>query len=161
MSVILALGANLGDRLASLQEARRHLESVLSDMTAAPVYETAPLYVTDQPHFLNSAVMGRTALTPPALLEIIKDIERMMGREPGLRYGPRVIDIDIIYHDDFIMEEAGLTIPHPLRLERRFVLQPLAGIAPHLIDPVTGQTIAAHLAQLPPDPAIKIHAQDW
>lgn len=161
MAIIVALGANLGDRMAALQTARRHLTPILADINAAPVYETAPCYVTDQPKFLNTVLRGTTVLTPLALLRALQDIESAMGRTAGRRYGPREIDLDIIYYNDIIMSEPGLAIPHPLRRERRFVLQPLADIAPELVDPETRQTISVLLAQLPPDPTMTRHAADW
>ncbi|MGB4100425.1 MAG: 2-amino-4-hydroxy-6-hydroxymethyldihydropteridine diphosphokinase [Alphaproteobacteria bacterium] len=161
MGIVVALGSNLGDRMAALQSARQHLAQILDHLVAAPIYETAPCYVTDQPHFLNSVVIGKTSMPPGELLHALQTAEQLMGRAPTLRYGPRLIDLDIIYYDNVIMTERNLTIPHPLRLERRFVLQPLADIAPELIDPVTQQTIRTQLAQLPSDPTIIRHASIW
>lgn len=162
MLTILSLGSNLGDRMQALSEARWRLMALIRDMHCAPIYETAPLYMTEQPAFLNSAIAGETDLPALELLQAIKIIEHDLGRQaPGVRYGPRPIDIDIVYYGDLVMQMPALTLPHPLRLERRFVLQPLADIAPDFIDPITGQDIKTLLAQLPPDGDISIHARDW
>ncbi|MEQ1653703.1 MAG: 2-amino-4-hydroxy-6-hydroxymethyldihydropteridine diphosphokinase, partial [Hyphomicrobium sp.] len=99
MAVIVALGTNLGDRLAALRAARQYLVPILTDIVAAPVYETVPCYVTDQPHFLNTVLRGTTTLTPQELLRSLQAIEITMGRKPRRRYGPREIDLDIIYYD--------------------------------------------------------------
>lgn len=115
------------------------------------VYETAPKYVTDQPAFLNMVVEGRTELPPEPLLDTLKAIESGLGRGAGRRYGPRPIDLDILFYDDLITETVRLTIPHPRIPERRFVLQPLADIAPSYHHPVSGTTVAAMLAALPDD----------
>jgi 2-amino-4-hydroxy-6-hydroxymethyldihydropteridine diphosphokinase len=161
MAVIVALGTNLGDRLVALRNARARLMPILVDLVAAPVYETAPLYVTAQPKFLNTVLGGTTKLTPSELLQALQAIEGDMGRVARQRNGPREIDLDIVYYDDVASTTDDLTIPHPLRRERRFVLQPLADIAPELIDPVTKQTVRAMLAQLPPDPTMMCYAATW
>lgn len=161
MAVILAMGTNLGDRLAALRTAREQLTRILSNLVVAPVYETAPLYVTAQPKFLNTVLSGTTLLTPSELLRVLQAIEGGMGRVVRQRNGPREIDLDIVYFDDLINVADYLMIPHPLRMERRFVLQPLADIAPELIDPVTKQTVRAMLAQLPPDPTMACYAATW
>lgn len=161
MTVIVALGTNLGDRLAALRLARGRLVSILADIVAAPVYETVPLYVTEQPKFLNTVLSGTTKLTPPELLQALQAIESDMGRVARQRNGPREIDLDIVYYDDVVCAADDLTIPHLLRRERRFVLQPLADIAPELIDPVTKLTVRAMLAQLPPDPTMACYAVTW
>jgi 2-amino-4-hydroxy-6-hydroxymethyldihydropteridine diphosphokinase len=133
--VYLALGANLGDRIASLRGAVERLRDAVTIERLSSVYETEPAYVLDQPRFLNMALRGRTALDPHALLAALKRIERDMGRAAGPRFGPRLIDLDILLYDDLALATADLTIPHPRMAERPFVLAPLAEIAPELVPP--------------------------
>ncbi|HNQ66552.1 MAG TPA: 2-amino-4-hydroxy-6-hydroxymethyldihydropteridine diphosphokinase [Smithella sp.] len=147
--VALALGSNLGDRFASLRKAVEALASCVEISSASPVYETAPAYVTDQPAFLNAAVIGTTKLEPLPLLWALKNIERDVGRTPTFRYGPRVIDIDIIFYGDTILETPELILPHPRVFERDFVLKPLADIAPSWKHIKLGKTVTEMLAALP------------
>src|SRR3546814_2358672 len=98
--VLLGLGANLGDRAATLRAAVSGLERFLNVTHVSPVYETAPMYVMDQGRFLNMVVAAETLLPPQRLLEAVKDLERRLGRTPSRRYGPRRIDIDIVFYDD-------------------------------------------------------------
>jgi dihydropteroate synthase/2-amino-4-hydroxy-6-hydroxymethyldihydropteridine diphosphokinase len=129
----LSLGSNLGDRLQNLRDAVAALERagvLLLDLS--PVYETAPWGLTDQPPFLNMAVAARTSLEPRALLRLLQQIERDLGRLPAERWGPRLIDIDLLFYDDLVIEEADLVVPHPRLHERAFVLVPLVEIAPRL-----------------------------
>ncbi|MCL2468716.1 MAG: 2-amino-4-hydroxy-6-hydroxymethyldihydropteridine diphosphokinase [Alphaproteobacteria bacterium] len=146
--VILALGSNLGDRLAVLQAAVRALKPYVSVEACSPVYETTPAYVTDQPLFLNAVIKGTTALDPRGLLFTVKNIERELGRRPTFRYGPRVIDIDIIFYDQLVMHTPELSIPHPLMTERAFVLKPLADIDPQKIHPILNKSAASLLQML-------------
>jgi len=108
---------------------------------ASPVYETEPWGYLDQPRFLNQVIEGETRLTPGVLLKRLKAIEKDMGRQAGIRYGPRLIDLDILFYDDLVTDRPGLTIPHPRLHERAFVLIPLDGIATDFIHPVLQQTI--------------------
>ncbi len=140
--VHLALGANLGRRGESLQRAVEALGEVVAVEALSPLYETEPWGITDQPPFLNMCLAGRTNLSPRGLLEAAKRIERRLGREGGHRWGPRLIDIDIIFYDSQIVDEERLHIPHPRFHERAFVLVPLVGIAADLRDPRTGKTVA-------------------
>ena len=140
--VYLGLGSNLGDRQAHLAEALQRLRGHVRIERVSPVYETEPLHVTDQPRFLNLAVRGVTILDPEALLAAIKRIEDRMGRHPGERYGPRPIDVDILFFDDRVIRTEVLEVPHPRIPERGFVLVPLHDIAPDLRHPVDGRTVA-------------------
>jgi len=151
----LALGANIGDRLAALRGACAALGEVLTITAVSPVYETPPSYVTDQPAFLNAALCGSTTLGPQVLLDQVKLIEQELGRRPTFRYGPRVIDIDIVFYDAMTAQTATLILPHPLMAEREFVLRPLAKIAPDWPHPVTGVTVAAMLAALSGPPTAR------
>jgi len=139
--VYLALGSNLGDRRANLATAVERLRALVAVERVSALYETEPAYVGDQPRFLNAALRGRTALEPKALLAFLKGIERDMGRAAGPRFGPRVIDLDILLYDELTLDADELTIPHPRMAERPFVLVPLAEIAPDLVPPGWATTI--------------------
>ncbi|PWC34792.1 2-amino-4-hydroxy-6-hydroxymethyldihydropteridine pyrophosphokinase [Azospirillum sp. TSO35-2] len=140
----MALGGNLGDRAANLAEAIRRLGDAVRIDALSAVYETAPMYVTEQPAFLNMAVRGTTTLEPRPLLRALKEIEATLGRESGgLRFGPRPIDIDILLYGDRVVADPDLEIPHPRMAERAFVLCPLADIAADLHHPLLGASIAA------------------
>ncbi len=147
--ICLALGSNVGDRLAHLRAALAALRPYVTVTAASPVYETLPAYVSGQPVFLNAVVAGETALDPMALLYTVRDIERDIGRQPTFHYGPRTIDIDILFFDDLIQHDTELTLPHPRLGEREFVLRPLADILPDWTHPVTGLSAHAMLAALP------------
>ena len=147
--VALALGSNLGDRLDSLRQAITALSPYVEITAISLVYETEPLYVTDQPAFLNAVIIGTTKLEPLALLWTAKDIESEIGRTPTYRYGPRVIDIDIIFYGDKIVDTPELSIPHRRMAERDFVLHPLNDIVPEWKHPINGLTVAEMCALLP------------
>ena len=143
VTTAIALGSNLGDRESHLRFGIYRLSRILDEMRVSNVRETAPFGVVEsQPAFLNAAVVGTTELTARGLLDAILTIERDRGRERPYQNAPRTLDLDLILFGDAVIEEAGLTVPHPRFRERRFVLEPLAEIAPALVDPVTGRSIA-------------------
>lgn len=146
----LGLGTNLGDRKDNLRRALAALKSCakIEVVRVSQVYETAPQGVLDQPDFLNLVVEIATELSPRELLTTIKAIELQLGRTPGPRWGPRLIDIDILLLGDERIAEEGLTLPHPHLLERAFVMAPLAELAPELIlQGERADAIAARLAK--------------
>jgi 2-amino-4-hydroxy-6-hydroxymethyldihydropteridine diphosphokinase len=151
----LGLGTNLGDRLANLREALAALTDAIRIDAISGVWETAPLYVTDQPAFLNMALAGETGLAPLDLLDRLKSLENRLGRVASVRYGPRLIDLDILLYGDVVMDSERLTLPHPRLAERRFALAPLAEIAASACHPVSGLTVTAMLAALPDDGDIR------
>jgi 2-amino-4-hydroxy-6-hydroxymethyldihydropteridine diphosphokinase len=139
--IYLALGSNLGDRITNLQTAIDALPPAVRVLALSPVYETSPWGYVDQPEFLNQVVKGETGLPPEELLEYIKSIETNLGRVENFRYGPRLIDLDILLYDDQVLQTTQLSIPHPRLAERAFVLFPLADLAPDLCHPLSGRTI--------------------
>ncbi len=154
--IALALGSNIGDRMAALQAARKGLADYMTITAASPIYETAPIYVTDQPLFLNAALIGETKLGPLTLLRAVKDLENDLGRQPTFHYGPRAIDIDIIFYGDEVINLPELILPHPRIAEREFVLRPLADIAPDWRHPQIGLTVEKMLGLLPDQSAKKL-----
>ncbi len=147
-TVYLALGSNLGDRAAHLRAALNALEPRVEVLAESKIYETPPWGFTEQPAFLNMAVKAETKLSPGALLKFLKKLEARLGREATFRYGPRVIDLDILFYDDRVVEEEGLVIPHPRMQERAFVLVPLADVGAEVVHPVLGQTVREMLAEV-------------
>lgn len=148
--VHLGLGANLGDRLLTLRSAVASLDALESTSVrkVSGVYETEPWGLSEQPKFLNIAVEIETVLLPLELLHLLKVLEKRLGRTSAVHWGPRVVDVDIILWGDTLMRTQELTIPHAYFRDRHFVLTPLAEIAPHVVDPVTGKTMAALLDSL-------------
>lgn len=149
--VIVGLGSNLGDRLAHLRDALRELEAAgITVESRSSLWETAPV-PPGQPPFLNAVVVASTALSPLDLLDVLKDIERRMGRTATYRWGPRVVDLDILFYgDDRVDEGERLTVPHPRAAARGFVLAPLAEVFPGEL-PVLGRTAADFLAAVGAD----------
>lgn len=158
--ILIALGANLGDRGKNLRDARGLLPPEIRVTRASSVYETEPWGCTDQPPFLNQVVAGETELDPQGALAHLKGIETRLGRVPTFRFGPRRIDLDILFYDQVILESETLILPHPRLHERVFVLMPLAEIAPGWLHPILRRTIAELLADLPARAGIRRSTQE-
>ena len=157
----IGIGSNVGDRVENLRQALKYLDGIMSLERLSGTYETAPRYVLDQPPFLNMAVGGDTPLEPLLLLEQLKKIEIDIGRVPTEeRYGPRAIDLDILFYGSDVVNEPGLSIPHPLMAEREFVLRPLADIAPNFRHPVMGRSVAEILSLLEGEPEAQMVSID-
>ena len=148
--VFFSIGSNLGRREQNLGQVMDCLNTDLKVLIKAvsSVYETSPVGKIDQPDFLNAVISGLTRLTPIELLDYIKDIEKIMGRKETERWGPRIIDIDILLYEDVMMQTEKLTIPHAEMKNRAFVLIPLAEIAPELVFP-DGTSVEENLKNLP------------
>jgi 2-amino-4-hydroxy-6-hydroxymethyldihydropteridine diphosphokinase len=146
----LSLGSNLDDRAANLEEAIRRLEAFGRITAKSSVYETEPMEIESQPWFLNCAIAMETGMAAQPFLATALAIEQSMGRRRILSKGPRTIDIDILLFDNSVEDSATLTIPHPALHQRRFVLEPLAEIAPDLRHPILKKTVREMLNGLPP-----------
>lgn len=141
-TVYIALGSNMGNRLANLKNAISNLAPQMTVKKKSPVYETPPWGYANQPAFLNQVVMAETYLEADALLGHLKRLETALGREPSFQNGPRLIDMDILFYDDLILDSEPLSIPHPRLHQRAFVLVPLNDIAPDLAHPVLGRPVS-------------------
>lgn len=151
----LSLGSNLGDRAASLRAALAQLSQAGWVHPVSAVYETQPVDIPDQPWFLNCVAAVETDLTPKELLDLALQIEAVMGRLRMQGKGPRNIDIDILLFENCVIDEPGLKIPHPSMHRRRFVLEPLAEIAPEVTHPILEKTARELLADLSADQIVR------
>ena len=149
VTVAVALGSNLGDRRAHLDFAVSRLETVLSNLRVSSYRDTDPVNVPGaQSLFLNAAAAGETDVSARELLGILLAIERERGRERPFPGAARTLDLDLVLYGDLVTGEPELTVPHPRFRERRFVLEPLAEVAPDLIDPVTGLSVGQLLRRM-------------
>jgi 2-amino-4-hydroxy-6-hydroxymethyldihydropteridine diphosphokinase len=139
--VYLGLGSNLGERTRNLEKSLEKITGLASIEQKSSIYETEPWGLKEQPNFLNQVIRINTRLAPLELLSALKKIERTMGRKKSVKYGPRLIDLDILFYDDLVMKTETLTIPHPMLTQRAFVLVPLNEIAPNHLHPVEGKKI--------------------
>jgi 2-amino-4-hydroxy-6-hydroxymethyldihydropteridine diphosphokinase len=139
--VYLSTGSNLGDRFNNLLLVVENLPPKVQVIGKSSIYETEPWDYLEQPKFLNQVLCVQTELSPLELLVYVKDLEKKIGRKPGVRYGPREVDIDILIFEEQLVEKDILTIPHKRLKERAFVLVPLAELAPELILPEHSETI--------------------
>jgi 2-amino-4-hydroxy-6-hydroxymethyldihydropteridine diphosphokinase len=148
----------LGDRAENLRRALVELEECFEVTAVSPIYETEPVYHLDQGRFLNQCCMAATALSSPNTLAQLKQCEATLGRTPGVRFGPRRIDLDLLFYDDLVLTSPDLTVPHPLLHERAFVLVPLNDIAPELVHPAIGVSVRELLDHLPDGEKSKVWA---
>jgi 2-amino-4-hydroxy-6-hydroxymethyldihydropteridine diphosphokinase len=145
--IYLSLGSNLGDRAANLSRAVELLaRNGVEVLRQSPLYATEPVGFTAQPWFLNCVVEAQTELMPRQLLRVVQQVERALGRRRAVEGGPRTIDLDILLYGSSVIRAAGLEVPHPRMIERRFVLVPLRDLAPALRHPQLGLTVSELLA---------------
>ena len=164
MRAYVGLGANLGDREVTLRRAVEHLDEAdgIEVVAVSTWRETTPWGPVEQPPFLNGAAALETDLDPHALLDVLLDVERRLGRErrAGERWGPRLIDLDLLLYGDLVVDEPGLVVPHPHLHERRFALEPLAELDPDAVVPGRG-TVSDLVRRLdderPPEEADAVH----
>jgi 2-amino-4-hydroxy-6-hydroxymethyldihydropteridine diphosphokinase len=154
--VYLALGSNVGDRLANLKEAIAALTPQMEVKAKSAVYETPPVGYEDQPKFLNQVIRVKTYLDPEPLLKHLKRLEVALGRQESFPNGPRLIDIDILFFDELVLYSPALVIPHPRLHERAFVLLPLMDLDPELVHPVNKKSVREMLAACNTDGITKI-----
>jgi 2-amino-4-hydroxy-6-hydroxymethyldihydropteridine diphosphokinase len=161
-TVYLGLGSNLGNRARNIYAALRRLSSHVHLEQISSLYETEPVGVTDQPWFLNLVCAGLTDLPAHDLLHAVKRIERELGRRDGVRFGPRLIDIDILFYDNQVLATEHLELPHPRLHERGFVLIPLGELAPNLVHPVLKTTVRELLENAAALETVRpYHLTDW
>ncbi|MBI4389619.1 MAG: 2-amino-4-hydroxy-6-hydroxymethyldihydropteridine diphosphokinase [Nitrospinae bacterium] len=158
-SAYIGIGSNLDNPLKNCQEAigRLAARNGISIAARSSFYKTEPVGITDQDWFVNAVVEVRTTLPAPALLEVLLEIEREMGRVREKKWGPRLIDLDLLFQEDAVLDLPGLTLPHPEIPRRRFILAPMSEIAGGFFHPVLKKTVDELLAELPESPrAIRI-----
>ena len=151
-TAIISIGSNIGDKLANCKQAISALDGLdgIKVTSGSPFYRTAPVDYLDQDWFVNAALQIETTLAPRELLSALQLIQRQAGRKKDpIRFGPRIIDLDIIFYDSLIINSPELVIPHPRMHKRRFVLQPICDIDPAFVHPVFQKEIQILLGQLP------------
>lgn len=146
--VFLGIGSNVGDKIFFIKKAVSLLSEILSEMEIAPLYLSKAVGFEKQPDFINTVISGYTKLSPDYLLKKIKEIEKTIGRIERYRWGPREIDIDILFYGNYVIEKDNLIIPHPRIQERDFVLKPLSDLDPDFIHPVLKKTVKELLFNL-------------
>lgn len=144
----IGIGANLGDKKKNIKNAVRLLKEKCEIVKSSPLYKTEPVGFKNQEWFVNCVVEIRTLLAPHRLIHLLKGIEKSMGRTKAIKYGPRIIDLDILYYGDLILKGKSLTIPHPRMHKRLFVLAPLRDISPDFIHPKLKKSVNDLIADL-------------
>ena len=160
-TIYLAVGGNIGDREANLRQGVALLAPAVRVTAASSLYESAPWGVTDQPPFLNAVLRGETELQPLALLDKCKAVEVALGRQPGWRWGPRPIDVDILLYDAQAVDLDRLTVPHARTAERGFVLRPLADLAPDCTPPGWAETVTEALRRVDTSDLRALAGPEW
>jgi 2-amino-4-hydroxy-6-hydroxymethyldihydropteridine diphosphokinase len=161
--VLVGVGSNLGDReflIRKAVQAMRDLPRTLV-VRVSSLYDTDPVGEVEQPPFLNAVVWLETTLEPRELLWQLLLIEKRMGRVRSQRWGPRPIDLDLLFYDDRLIDEPDLTVPHPEAHRRGFVLLPLLELDPEFVHPSTGESIKKLIKRLPPDPPVRKGGRFW
>lgn len=147
--VFLGLGANVGNKKKNIIDAISLLKEKIKNIQVAPIYETKPWGYKNQDNFLNTALKGNTSLSPSELFKFVKETETRIGRIKRFKWGPREIDIDILFYDKLIYKDEKLEIPHPRLHERDFVLKPLMNLEPNFIHPIMKKTMSELYLKLP------------
>lgn len=151
LSVYISAGSNLGNRESNLKKSIDLISEHCSVIYVSSIYETEPVGKTEQPYFMNAVFRIGTVMLPHCLLKILKGVESEMGRVSKERWGPRIIDLDIVLYGNIIIDTPGLKIPHPEMHDRKFVLEPLCELSPELIHPLLKQDIKTILEHLETD----------
>jgi 2-amino-4-hydroxy-6-hydroxymethyldihydropteridine diphosphokinase len=160
VDVVVGLGANLGDRRATLTSAVAELSALGTILAVSSLYETVPVG-PPQPAYLNAAARAETSLAPHAFLEALLEIESRHGRERREKWGPRTLDLDILWILGVVVSAADLTVPHPRLRERRFALAPLVEVAPDALDPTTSEPLLNWIAELPDEGVRRVVSPGW